>query len=79
MEKKRNFILIYLILVAIAVGIMIASVITFYMCHKNSDKIQPGVYIKGINVSGLSKEDAKKLVGESLMLELNDHIILKYS
>lgn len=78
MIKKKNFILIYLALIAIVIGIFIASAISFYIFHKNDDKIQSGVYIKGINVSGLTKEDATKLVKENLDLELNDHLILKY-
>ncbi len=78
MISKKNFIVIYLILIAVVIGILVASMITFYICHKNSDKIQSGVSVKGINVSGLTREEAKQLVGEKLKSELNDHIILKY-
>ncbi len=78
MVKKKNFILIYLLLVAVVVGILIAGMISFYIFHKNDETIQTGVYIKGINVSGLTKEEAVKLVKENLDLELNDHLILKY-
>lgn len=78
MIKNKHFILIYLILIAIVIGILGASVITFYLFHKNKDEIQSGVYIKGINVSGLTKEEAKTLVSENLKSELNDHLILKY-
>ncbi len=78
MENKKNFILMYLILLAIVIGIFVASVITFYVCHKNSAGIQSGVSIKGINVSGLTKDEAKELVGEKLKSELNHHLILKY-
>ncbi len=78
MVNKKHFILIYLVLIAIVIGILLASVIVFYVQHKKSDKIQAGVFIKGINVSGLTKEDAKQLVSEKLKAELNDHIILKY-
>lgn len=78
MVKKKNFILIYLILVAVVIGILFASAITFYVLHNKSEKIQSGVYIKGINVSGLTKEEALNLVQESLDLELNDHLSLKY-
>lgn len=78
MVKKKNFITIYLILIAIVIGVLVASVISFYLFHKTDDKIQAGVYMKGINVSGLTKDEATKLVQESLSQELNDHIILKY-
>lgn len=78
MVDKKHFILIYVVLIAVVIGILLASVITFYVCHKNSNKIQAGVSIKGINVSGLTKEEAQKLVSEKLKGELNDHLILKY-
>ena len=78
MVKKKNFILVYLSLVAIFIGILLGIVIAFYISHKGNDKIQSGVYVKGVNISGLTKEEAKKLVNETLDLELNDHIILKY-
>lgn len=78
MVKKKNFILIYLSLIAIVIGILVVSATAFYFFHKSDDKIQSGVYIKGINVSGLTKDEAKKLVENNLDLELNDHLILKY-
>lgn len=78
MVKKKNFILIYIALIAVVIGILIASAIVFYMHHKNNDKIQSGVYVKGVNISGLTRDEAKKVVHENLNLELNDHIILKY-
>ena len=78
MVNKKNFILIYIILVAMVTGILVASVLTFYINHKNKDEIQAGVFIKGINVSGLTKEEAKQLIREKLKSELNDHLILKY-
>lgn len=78
MIKGKNFILIYIALIAVVIGILLASVLTFYISHKGNDKIQAGVYIKGINVSGLTKEEATKLVKECHDFKLNDHIILKY-
>ena len=78
MVKKKNFILTYLLLIAFVIGILIAGIVSFYVVHKNDNTIQSGVYIKGINVSGLSKDEAVKLVQENLDLELNDHLILKY-
>jgi len=78
MVKVKNFVLIYIALIAVVIGILLSTVIVFFACHKNSDKIQSGVYIKGINISGLTKDEAKKLVNENLKLELNDHLILKY-
>lgn len=78
MIERKKFVLSYLILVAVVIGILIGTLIAFYLFHKGDDKIQSGVYIKGVNVSGLTKEEAKELVNETLDLDLNDHIILKY-
>ena len=76
--NKDNTILIYVIMVAIFLGILIAAFLSFYFSHKNSNTIQPGVYIKGTNISGLTKEEAIKLVEEALKRKMNDNIILKY-
>ena len=78
MVRKKHFILIYLILVIVFICIFVAGTVIFYNLHKGKDTIQPGVFIKGINISGLTKEEALKLVNEKVNLELNDHIILKY-
>ena len=48
--KHDNIIFVYLILVAIVIGIIIASSIMFYLNQQNSEVIQSGVFIKGINV-----------------------------
>ena len=53
-------------MVAIFFGILIAAFLSFYFSHKNSNTIQAGVYIKGTNVSGLTKEAAIDLVSEAL-------------
>lgn len=78
MFRRDNTILIYVILVAIFVGIIFASFFVFYNNHMNSDTIQAGVFIKGTNVSGLSKDEAKKAIKEALKNQMNEHIILKY-
>jgi len=78
MFKKNDVIIVYLILLAIFLGLFIASVLAFYTFHKNSNTIQSGIYIKGINVSGLSKEVAKETVEEELKYKMNDHIFLQY-
>ena len=78
MFKKDNIFLIYIVLLAIFLGIIIASFITFYFHVQKSEYIQSGIYIKGINISGLTKEEAIKLVDTELKKEMNDQIILKY-
>ena len=50
----------------------------FYSNQQNSEKIQSGVFIKGVNVSGLTKDEAIALVENDLNLKMNDHIELVY-
>lgn len=76
--RRDNIILVFTILLAIVVGIIIAMIWVFYSNQQNTDKIQSGVFIKGINVSGLTKEEAIALVNSELDKQMNDHIELIY-
>ena len=78
MEKKKHFLLIYLILVIVVICVFMISTVIFYNIHKNKDTIQSGVFVKGINISGLTKVSAEKLLDEKFNQELNDHLTLKY-
>ena len=50
----------------------------FYNNQQNTDKIQGGVFIKGINVSGLTKQQAIEHVNKELSKQMNDQIELLY-
>lgn len=78
MFRRDNTILIYIVMVAIAIGIVFASFFAFYQNHQNSNLIQSGVYIKGTNVSGLTKEEACDVVKKSLAGQMNENIVLTY-
>ena len=78
MFRHDNVALVFIILLAIVIGFFVATVAILYNKQQNTDKIQSGVYIKGINVSGLTKEDAINLVNENLKEQMNDHIELTY-
>ncbi len=78
MFKHDNVAFVFIVLVAIVIGIFIAATLMFYSHQQNSEKIQSGVFIKGVNVSGLTKEEAIKLVENDLELKMNDHIELVY-
>ena len=78
MFRKDNTLFIYIVLVAIFIGIIFASFFAFYVNQKGKDTIQGGVYIKGINVSGLTKQEAISLLHSELDTKFNDHIVLKY-
>ena len=76
--RHDNVILVFFILLAIVLGVCIASTIIFYNHQQNSNVIQSGVFIKGINISGLTKEEAIELVNKELSYQMNDHIELNY-
>ena len=76
--RHDNVFLVFFILFAIVLGIFIAGCIAFYINQQNSNVIQSGVYIKGINVSGLTKEEAIGVVQKELSYQMNDHIELIY-
>ena len=48
----KNVFKLYIILIAVFLGMLIAGVLVFTFMHINTDKIQSGVFIKDINVSG---------------------------
>lgn len=76
--KNDNIILMFVILLAIVIGIFIAITIIFYLNQQNSETIQSGIFIKGINVSNLTREEAIALVNKELDFQMNDHIELVY-
>ncbi len=76
--KKDNILLVYVILVAVFIGVLVASFMYFYNQTQNSDTIQSGIFIKGVNVSGLKKDEAIALISNELKNQMNDHLTLKY-
>ena len=76
---KDNVLIIYVILIAIFIGILIAGIIAFYVSFQNSETITSGVFIKGVNVSGMTKEEAKNAVNSYLEENMADNLSLKYS
>ena len=76
--RHDNIILVYFILLAIVMGIVLASSIMFYINQQSSEVIQSGVFIKGINVSGLTKQEAVELVTNEITSQMHDHIELTY-
>ena len=76
---KTTNIFIDLMLIVIAVFLIcLVAVYVFYSKIEKSETIQYGVFIKGIDVSGLTKEQAIEKVGKNLEDALNDHLELSY-
>lgn len=76
---KENVLIIYVILIAIFVGILVAGVIAFYISFQNSETITSGVFIKNVNVSGMTKDEAITAVNNYLDENMADNLVLKYS
>lgn len=76
--SRNNIILIYTILVAITIAIIIAAIIAFYFNNKNKETIQNGIYIKGIDVSLLTKQEAISKVESKIKEQMGEHVIFKY-
>lgn len=76
--RHDNVFLVFFILFAMVLGIFIAATVMFYSHQQNSNIIQSGVFIKGVNVSGLTKEEAIELVSKELSYQMHDHIELTY-
>ncbi len=76
--KTTNIFIELLIIVIAVVIIFLIALFIFYSKMQNSETIQRGVYIKNINVSGLTKEEAIKKVSDELENALNDHLELSY-
>lgn len=78
MFKPKHTLTIFVILLAIVIGIFCASVLMFYTNQQKSDTIQSGVYIKGINVSGLTKKEAIALIENELKDKMEAPLELTY-
>ena len=68
----------FIILVFALLLIIIISFCIFGIFNVKKDVMLNGIYIKGINVSGLSKEDSKKVVYSHIEKNMPDDILLVY-
>ena len=78
MFKPKHTLTIFVILLAIVIGIFGASILMFYNNQQKSNTIQSGVYIKGINVSGLTKDEAIALIENELRDKMESPLELTY-
>lgn len=70
---------IYGILIAIFLVIVLISFFIFSFINSKNENIFSGIFIKNINVSNLSKENAISKVNETLKNYLPEEIILKHN
>ncbi len=57
---KNNVLVIFIMLIAIVLGILVAAFFVFYNQFENSGRIASGVFVKGINISRNDKRRSKE-------------------
>lgn len=79
-EKKKKQVKLAVAIVAIITSLIIIMFVStiFALVNINSDKMADGVQIKGIELVGLSKQDAKLEIEEAIKAELAKNISLHY-
>ncbi len=75
-QKKKSLIPIFVVAVVVILGIFCSTI--FALVNINNEKIISGVSIKGIDVSGLSKEEANAKMQEIYQEKRTKEIGIKY-
>ena len=75
-NKKKIAIICIVIAILVVIGIIMSTIFAFI--NINNEKIVNGVSISGINVSGLSKEEAKTKIENAYIEKKQKEINLKY-
>ena len=70
---------IFGILVFIAIIVLIITFSIFTVYNANNDNIVSGVYIKNVDVSNLSKDEAKEKISSYINKNLPENIALKHN
>ena len=78
-KTKSDVLTIFAILCFIFVLLLLITFCTFSFINLTSTKIAKGVYIKGIDVSGLTKEDATKKISSYVNSSIPEEIKLKHN
>ena len=78
-KTKSDVLTIFAILCFIFVLLSLIIFCTFSFINLTSTKIAKGVYIKGIDVSGLTKEDATKKISSYVSSSIPEEIKLKHN
>lgn len=76
-QGKKKFFIIAIVISVIIIILLVLSCI-FAVINSNSDTIINGIKINGIEVSGMTKDDAKQKINEEITNLLEEPIMLKY-
>ena len=50
-KLKNSVLLVFILLIAIALGIIVAAFFVFYNNFENSGRMASGIFVKGVNIS----------------------------
>ena len=78
MFRRDNTALIYFFMLLILLIISTITVYVTYKKHIESPYIQEGVFVKDLNISGMTKEEAKSFLEEELGSKMKDNLVLEY-
>lgn len=76
-RKKRKIIITSIIIALVLLVILVFSCV-FAIINSNSSTIIEGIKINGIDVSGLTKEEANQKINEQITKILDEPVMLKY-
>lgn len=76
-QGKSKVFIIVIVMSIIIITLLVLSCV-FAIINKNSDTIINGIKINGIEVSGMTKDNAKQKINEEITKLLEEPIILKY-
>lgn len=76
--NAKNVLSTFGILVAVFIGIIVLLFLIFSFFMGNNNNIHNGVYIKNIDVSSLSKDEAKNKIEKYINANIPEEIILKH-
>ena len=77
--KDLHILRTYLILVSIFILILLICFTIFSINNSKNTTFASGIYVKGVNVSGLTYDEAKNIVEQYLKTSMQENITLKHN
>ena len=78
MFKKDNTGLYFFIMLLVVLAIFIGFIKYSYNSYLESPYIQEGIYVKDVNISGKTKEEAIQILDQELGSKMKDCLVLEY-
>ena len=78
-ENKTNKLMIFGLSILVIIFVILVIIVTATIINMQNKKMYSGISIKGIDVSDLSKDEAKSKIDEFLNQKIPDEIVFKSS